>query len=653
LKVAERVLDVDSTLQGEKIVMKINEEAMKFIATVLIDLYSDPELAIIREYSTNALDAHIEAGVTRPIEVTLPSNLSPFFKVRDYGLGLDAEDIEDIYSQYGASTKRESDDVVGMLGLGCKSALTYTDQFTLTGIKNGICTQVSVSRDEDGGGSMTIVDHFQTDDPSGVEVIVPINRYNSFDSKSKDFFRFWEEGTVVVNGEAPKRIGGTWIADDILLTEEVDGAMVVMGNVAYPFKEEDGGRWQRHHTVSFVEIGAVHFTPSRESLQMDSTTKATLATINVRVKAEKEAALVKLINEAKTRPEAIRIATQARALGLNAKPFYKGEEIPEYIEVPKDKRPMVLVDAKKRWRSKGWSTERRFLTSYFSRTLFITGYDSDTFSPFKRQKMEQWMDEKGILSYESRRNGTHPEGQFEYVLFVDKLPLAKWIDRKNVHPWSEIKAQKIVRERQPRGDGRPTGSYEGIVAGKWEGVILAQDIDTSKPLFFRGKWDNEYQKVNVIHPDATIVTLGNNRVNKFQRDFPTAKQLTTYLAEYTRKWWSARSHEDKLWLQLKFSRSSTDIRALDASKVNDPELQHIIRLIKTDRKDLHKTYDLLQNQIQIINGYSREILPGWKSPLEKYPLLTNALRYDTIKGTVEEHAYLYINAVVAAEQEKS
>ena len=78
----------------------------------MIDLYSDPELAVIREYSTNAFDAHIEAGVTRPIEITTPTHLCPFFKVRDYGFGLDVEDIREIYSQYGASTKRESDDVV-------------------------------------------------------------------------------------------------------------------------------------------------------------------------------------------------------------------------------------------------------------------------------------------------------------------------------------------------------------------------------------------------------------------------------------------------------------------------------------------------------------------------------------------------------------
>ena len=41
------------------------------------------------------------------------------------------EDIHSIYSQYGESTKRGTNAQNGMLGLGCKSALTYTNQFTM------------------------------------------------------------------------------------------------------------------------------------------------------------------------------------------------------------------------------------------------------------------------------------------------------------------------------------------------------------------------------------------------------------------------------------------------------------------------------------------------------------------------------------------
>jgi hypothetical protein len=123
---------LESTMTPEATIgMTIDEGAMAHIMSVLTDLYSDPIAAVIREYSTNGYDAHVEAGITRPIEVNLPSVYAQTFTVRDYGLGLDLDDLYRIYSRYGASTKRESNDVVGMLGLGCKSGLTFTNQFSM------------------------------------------------------------------------------------------------------------------------------------------------------------------------------------------------------------------------------------------------------------------------------------------------------------------------------------------------------------------------------------------------------------------------------------------------------------------------------------------------------------------------------------------
>jgi len=39
---------------------------------------------IVREYSTNAKDSQVEAGVTKPFDVQLPSVNNPMFKIRDY-----------------------------------------------------------------------------------------------------------------------------------------------------------------------------------------------------------------------------------------------------------------------------------------------------------------------------------------------------------------------------------------------------------------------------------------------------------------------------------------------------------------------------------------------------------------------------------------
>ena len=49
----------DGTLGDEdRTKMTFDENSIAHLMSVLTDLYSDKELAVIREYSTNALDAH-------------------------------------------------------------------------------------------------------------------------------------------------------------------------------------------------------------------------------------------------------------------------------------------------------------------------------------------------------------------------------------------------------------------------------------------------------------------------------------------------------------------------------------------------------------------------------------------------------------------
>ena len=60
----------------------IKKEGLAHIFNVLRNqLYTDKILAVIREYSCNAVDAHIEAGKDEePIIVTLPNRMNPNFR---------------------------------------------------------------------------------------------------------------------------------------------------------------------------------------------------------------------------------------------------------------------------------------------------------------------------------------------------------------------------------------------------------------------------------------------------------------------------------------------------------------------------------------------------------------------------------------------
>lgn len=638
MRVEERKLDVTTTLEGERVGMSIDQGALAHIMSVLTDLYSDPEMAVIREYSTNALDAHVEAGLDRPIEVTTPTPLAPFFRVRDYGLGLNADDIRDIYSLYGASTKRESDDVVGMLGLGCKSALTYTDQFTLTGIKDGVCTQVSVSRDEDGGGSMTIVAQHKTDEPSGVEIIVPAMKYNQFENKAVQFFRFWTPGTVLVNGKEPTRIDGFWIADDIVLTEDVDSDLVVMGNVAYPVDHSytNGGYrgYRRWNSVAFVNIGDVHFTPSREALQMTGKTKQTIDRISERIKRESEVAIQKQIDDVTSYSEALRLYYQIASLDLvdNNKFIFRGEPIPTHFTKRDNDPQFVIVKAKKYYREKGWSKITAVATNW--NVIWLVGYDGHDFSPHKRKKLERWMEEKGLTDF---------DGQF---VLTARLPKTPWLDKKDkVFKWEEVAAQKIVREVK-RGDGRPSGSYEGYIGRPdYHRVIQAADIDTAKPLFFITK-DQSYHNLRSFvldhHADATLVILGRNRINKFQRDFPTAQNAVEWCRETAAKWFKKLSQKDKLALAVHEHGDRRTLALFEADRINDPDLREAVRIANSKPTKLIEKFELYGSWV----AYQHM---EWKNPLDQYALLTDLSYYRYNKGTMD-HVYIYVNAVYSQSQ---
>ena len=83
------------------------------------NLYSDSIGSTIRECASNALDSHRRINSDKPIIVSFTRNSSDNyeFSVEDFGIGLDADDVKNIISKYGKSTKRNSNTELGMMGL--------------------------------------------------------------------------------------------------------------------------------------------------------------------------------------------------------------------------------------------------------------------------------------------------------------------------------------------------------------------------------------------------------------------------------------------------------------------------------------------------------------------------------------------------------
>lgn len=256
------------------------------------DIYSDKILAVIREYSCNAYDANVEAGNKNvPIKVYMPSRLSPELKIRDFGKGLSEQDIVDIYTSYGESTKRESNDVIGQLGIGSKSGFAYGDNFLVTSYYNGKKTIYNAALDATGVGSMVKLIQEDSNEPSGIEVSIPVKSGDEslFISKSVTFFKFWDVKPELIGidsnitDKSPKVLisGNGW---DVCQPDNGYNytSYALMGNIAYPIKWELVGQKTEDlaHSVrkvynfitsnSFVikfNIGELQISPSRESLQ--------------------------------------------------------------------------------------------------------------------------------------------------------------------------------------------------------------------------------------------------------------------------------------------------------------------------------------------------------------------------------------------------
>lgn len=102
------------------------KESAKAFSILSSSLYQNPIRSIIRELGCNARDAHVAAKNPEPWVLSLPTALSPEFAVKDYGTGLSHEEVMQIYTTYFESTKTNSNDFVGALGLGSKSPFSLS-----------------------------------------------------------------------------------------------------------------------------------------------------------------------------------------------------------------------------------------------------------------------------------------------------------------------------------------------------------------------------------------------------------------------------------------------------------------------------------------------------------------------------------------------
>jgi hypothetical protein len=272
----------------ETVKMSLDLDSAQVLMQMLSkNLYSDSIGSTIRECASNALDSHRRAGCDEPVIVSFKRNTQANtyeFAVEDFGIGLDADDVRNIISKYGKSTKRNSNTELGMMGLGFKAPLAYSSSFYFVARKDFMERKYMMYEGED-TNSIDLLYEKPTTEPNGVKVIVPVDysdRYN-FHNKIKEQLAYFDNVYFDV-----EPMGSYNVPNDFTIhrAEHFQYSQIAtnsdmhlcLDNVSYPIDWEKLGidRIRMKMALRFSLSDGLFPTPNREAIRYTKEAKETI-----------------------------------------------------------------------------------------------------------------------------------------------------------------------------------------------------------------------------------------------------------------------------------------------------------------------------------------------------------------------------------------
>lgn len=635
------------TLPGDETEFSIGDA--RWVMRSMSDLYSNRELAVVREYSTNAYDAAYERalleGIDTPaVEVTLPSMMNPYFKIRDYGFGMSTDVLREIYTKFGESTKRVSNDFNGMLGFGCKSAMAYTNTFNVVSIHNGIKTVAVITRRPDWSIVLKVVDISATTEPSGTEVVIPVHNWDEFTQKANDFYKFWLPGTVKVNGAFPEHAVGEKITDGLYYSQNWNRSYVVMGNVPYRIENPDALFWGTKvkpiNFVAYVDNGDVEFTPSREDLKYTQRTKDTLKKVILDFAAKIVAQAQSEVDGAKSHPEAFaawKKWTDVLGRDMFADLEFKGVKF---------RSDFAITGSRYQTRGGPYSTYsiRNWNVESMPSTMVVTEFDINLSSSAKSKakeyaKLQGWTNLSNILFTS------------EAAKDIDCV----WITKDRFVGWETLKEALPKKPRrtgvQATGPRRIKGTFDYFTAEK---NVYEEALPTDKNLYFIKVKDvkgygNIRTIIAAVDPKACVVILSVNRINKFTRENPSVKEFIPFAKSKVVLDGSKLLSDDAKTVMGFDYDTRQWLKNLNLTRVNDPELHRLSGLLQNEDALLKSYRDNITLASCLGMRYNlRDYRAGRTDIASNYPLLNNL----SGRGLIHDHVYIYLNAAYAAKEGK-
>lgn len=637
-------IPVASTFIAESAVeCGIDATGMAHIQSILTFMYRDAAMAALREYAANALDSHVRAGVAAPIEVTLPTEWEPTLTVVDHGLGLSEQDIIDVYSPYGTSTKRDRDDQVGAFGIGAKTGFTLASQFTVTGVKDGKAVSALFALNESGAATVEIISREATDAPNGVTVVVPVSDPAAMRQAAAKLFAFWPSGTVLVDGEAPVYLPHTMLqVTDTVFADHggvaVDprqargtredaetGVTVVMGNIPYAASVAMLNTVARRITenpaahrlavqlatkttplrlVYLAEIGEVDITPSREDLRDTPNTLTVLERTLVAFATSAQTAVeAALDDEPSAMHASVRLITLSRFLPEGAlsrgEVRWRGQRLPHQIGLP---FPVVVRSTTERSSRCTLSEDRSVhLGTDYTHIRVVTGVDSDRERTVRRLA-NRYMTKHDLTWLIMVPTPTMQVGWFAADPADQNGPLTA-VTFDQFHREARALPTVSAGRREPeyavwRGHvSGPSTSWTPSTITEWASthggrVLLATTY---------GHLERAVADDALTQTDLVVGLTGSQTADAFFRRFPSATRLDTVVREHART----------------LLREATDVEHLALRHTDDHALQ-VIR----DEPRLRRLEPLRQMVADYVAAYRAKRA----TPAKRLDLLSAAQR---------------------------
>lgn len=291
MKLATKKRQYESNITGEKKTMGFAADAASHLAELMSNsVYSDKFGSIIREVTSNAIDATREAGSDKLVEIKIESaaqmsNQVSTLKIRDFGVGITPDRMDNIFTQYFASTKRDTNEQIGGFGIGAKSPFAYTPLFFVETHTEGVTRKYILEKTES-DRTCTLMDEYEEDAESGTCVTIPIQ--TGKDEKlfikaiKKQLVFLSNKVTILVPVKYKFKMPTVTDYGEILCIENLgewdaeytdfEGIMICLGDIYYEIPHVDERAGSRNFAIKFP-IGSLSPTLSRESIEINDSAR--------------------------------------------------------------------------------------------------------------------------------------------------------------------------------------------------------------------------------------------------------------------------------------------------------------------------------------------------------------------------------------------